>query len=1483
MTGSKQSGRKAAAGARQRDVVELSVEDGSYRLVTPNANSDYIQQKLHQERIPYELDMLRDLRKRLSPGDLVLDVGAHVGNHTLYLACICGCRVIAIEPNESLAKAILASALLNDVSDLVQVEIAAVGRHGGWGRFVEEIPENLGSQRVEVGEGDIRILALDELLLTQAPRAIKIDVEGMEFDVLQGAEGLVRTHRPMLYVECLTPQGLRRIANWLDRHDYGYWDTFNVTPTHLFLPNEQVDLSRRLARLHLREALRVYDTEEVELLKLRLHEANLKYREATQSHARFKEHHEAEVSTLRQEVARLERELSESRRQFAIATAQRSLAEEMLAKTRVSLTYQLGWHLKTAVKSPRGLVRLPAALWSILRQARARSSRRRRTGPARVTRPSAGKDGRSAARRPAPTPRVVPSPTTISQDSLAQARLLRPGPRSALRVAAILDEFSFHCFQPEATLMQLTPSDWERQLEEFEPEMLFVESAWRGEGGAWSGKIGHTSGELQGVVKWCRTRSIPTVFWNKEDPVHFQTFINTARLFDYVFTTDLDCIDRYKALLGHDNIYLLPFACQPALHNPIEVYRRKEAVSFAGAYYVRYPERMRDFKNLVESIDQLMPIEIYDRNYGQNHLDYQFPPEFDRYIVGTLAYDNLDVAYKGYLCGLNLNSIKQSQTMFARRVFELLACNTLTLSNFSRGLRLMFGDLVLTYDNATELVQKLREITASSEVLGKHRLAALRKVMREHTYHERLEYILAKVFGRPTGQGLPDMAALALAATQADADNITRLFLAQSHPSVSLILVGPDSIRRLDHPRIRYLTEREAESAPIGDVTAAVDWVVGMCAEDYYGPNYCLDLALATRYSSAEVVGKVAHYLADGEKIVLKNPDAAYQPANAMPARMSAVSRALVADENVLHWLTTLPARELSGVRGLAIDPYNYCCDCRDGPRDEVTARVNDLPRLYAGVSIDELQRAAEQIVPASGLLEQTEVRSANLAELFGNSRASRIGVQVLGSSRLFVASRLEDGRHEYLYASRDLDPATLTDGQEFRCHLETTPGLALSLAVLFLDGRRKRIDHAILQANTNATVRIPPGTKWIRLGLRVFSGGEAEVKRLAFDHRQLQPAVVVGTAKHLVLSNQYPSYEDLYRNAFVHRRVMSYAENGVRMDVFRFRRRQALQAAEFKGVDVLSGDGEALERMLSSGRYRNLLVHFLDANMWPYIQPHVDRLNVVVWVHGAEIQPWWRRDFYRAEAERALAKVRSEKRLEFWRRLLAPFPPTLKLVFVSRYLAQTAMEDLGVVLPTDRYAIMHNPIDTKLFSYSEKPVEQRRKILSIRPYASRLYANDLSVEAIRLLATKPWFSELEFRLIGDGPLFEETLRPLSGYSNVHIERRFLTQEEIALLHQGYGIFLTPTRMDSQGVSRDEAMSSGLVPVTNAVAAVPEFVDETCGILAPPEDAQALADGIADLYEKPEKFASMSQAAAERVRKQSASDMVIRQELDLLT
>jgi glycosyltransferase involved in cell wall biosynthesis len=117
----------------------------------------------------------------------------------------------------------------------------------------------------------------------------------------------------------------------------------------------------------------------------------------------------------------------------------------------------------------------------------------------------------------------------------------------------------------------------------------------------------------------------------------------------------------------------------------------------------------------------------------------------------------------------------------------------------------------------------------------------------------------------------------------------------------------------------------------------------------------------------------------------------------------------------------------------------------------------------------------------------------------------------------------------------------------------------------------------------------------------------------------------------------------------------------------------------------------------------------------------------------------------------------------------------------------------------------------------------------------------------------------------------------------VNITKGFLDQSDIAVLHKEHGVFLSPTRFDSQGVSMCEAMSSGLVPVTTNVAAIPEFVDHgKTGLLAPPEDYLALANWIERLYFNSELFERLSENASSEIRRLCSEDVAIKSELDLI-
>lgn len=64
---------------------------------------------------------------------------------------------------------------------------------------------------------------------------IKIDVEGMEMDVLQGAVNTLKKHKPLLYIETTTDDKLQLVYSFLKKFNYKSLKQFNATPTTLFV------------------------------------------------------------------------------------------------------------------------------------------------------------------------------------------------------------------------------------------------------------------------------------------------------------------------------------------------------------------------------------------------------------------------------------------------------------------------------------------------------------------------------------------------------------------------------------------------------------------------------------------------------------------------------------------------------------------------------------------------------------------------------------------------------------------------------------------------------------------------------------------------------------------------------------------------------------------------------------------------------------------------------------------------------------------------------------------------------------------------------------------------------------------------------------------------------------------------------------------------------------------------------------------------
>lgn len=182
------------------------------------------------------------LLHNIAKGKNVIEVGANMGALTLPLA-VSARQVWAYEPQKFLSRILGALTLFNDLSNLTVIN-KAVGSESGTLHlpvFDYGVVNNYGGFGQEfwsgaAGDDTIELVAtpvttLDEDFLEKdfplggdKIDLLKIDVEGMEFDVLKGAAGLIARCHPILYLENDRPPKAQALVSHLDSLGYTcYW------------------------------------------------------------------------------------------------------------------------------------------------------------------------------------------------------------------------------------------------------------------------------------------------------------------------------------------------------------------------------------------------------------------------------------------------------------------------------------------------------------------------------------------------------------------------------------------------------------------------------------------------------------------------------------------------------------------------------------------------------------------------------------------------------------------------------------------------------------------------------------------------------------------------------------------------------------------------------------------------------------------------------------------------------------------------------------------------------------------------------------------------------------------------------------------------------------------------------------------------------------------------------------------------------------
>jgi FkbM family methyltransferase len=179
----------------------------------------------------YDPQTTRFLKAVIQPGDVVLDVGANCGALTLVAASlVANGRVYAFEPSPTIWQRLQTNINLNPIVQS-QVQVLPLGLGATHQQLLYyEDPNYPGNGALHQTQGDpVDVVPLDEwVTATAIPKidVIKIDVEGMEYEVLMGAKATLTRFQPLLYFETLPiffthkPYTVRSLYEFLIELDY---------------------------------------------------------------------------------------------------------------------------------------------------------------------------------------------------------------------------------------------------------------------------------------------------------------------------------------------------------------------------------------------------------------------------------------------------------------------------------------------------------------------------------------------------------------------------------------------------------------------------------------------------------------------------------------------------------------------------------------------------------------------------------------------------------------------------------------------------------------------------------------------------------------------------------------------------------------------------------------------------------------------------------------------------------------------------------------------------------------------------------------------------------------------------------------------------------------------------------------------------------------------------------------------------------------
>lgn len=295
----------------------------------------------------------------------------------------------------------------------------------------------------------------------------------------------------------------------------------------------------------------------------------------------------------------------------------------------------------------------------------------------------------------------------------------------------------------------------------------------------------------------------------------------------------------------------------------------------------------------------------------------------------------------------------------------------------------------------------------------------------------------------------------------------------------------------------------------------------------------------------------------------------------------------------------------------------------------------------------------------------------------------------------------------------------------------------------------------------------------------------------------------------------------------FVHVRCVEFLKLGCEVTVYVPSNDE--ESYVYNNIEVIKSPSKVINEQLKE----NDIIYLHLLNIYPFskadgwlIYKHIidNKIPFAMYVHGSEVQKYRARmfefnykitDFLKWFKKDALVIPKMQKFVEkTMNRKNSSF------VFPSVWMKDDLEKNLNLNL-LNKYFIIPTGIETDYFKYHNRQ-QNRYKIVTIRSLSNKVYDIEKTIEVLSILP-----NEFTLDIYGEGIYknrYESIIKNKNLNKRIKIVSGFVEKKEMRNIFSNYGIYISTTKMDSQGVNMMEAMSAGLVVATTDNSSKREFI-----------------------------------------------------------